>query len=98
MTMRADKAEFRRRDFFVKWTMQRQKEIYQVYNFELVWGGTSASRIQFYAVPLGAWFKPRRLTQTREAILKDYAQEILEDYGNVLPAEKISGSFGSSGA
>jgi hypothetical protein len=31
----ADKPTFRRSEFWVKWTMERQKEIFQVYNFEM---------------------------------------------------------------
>jgi hypothetical protein len=46
--------------------------------------------IKFYAVPMGAYFKPRRQTKTREVILREYADDILEISRGVLPAETLS--------
>jgi len=48
------------------------------------------TRIRFYAVPLGVYFKPRRQTQTRETILRYYAVDALQIFRKVLPAEIIS--------
>jgi hypothetical protein len=93
LSMKADKPTFRKYEFWVKWTMKMQKEIFQVYNFEMRYRkdsrGTTSFLIRFYAVPLGAYFKPRRQTQTREAILRDYAEDLLEIFSKVLPSEKI---------
>ncbi len=73
LVVKGDRPTFRAREFWVKWTMQRQKEIFQVYNFNLTYRKNSgdSAKIQFYAVPLGAYFKPKRQTQTRQAILQD---------------------------
>ncbi|MBO0889159.1 hypothetical protein J2P12_08690 [Candidatus Bathyarchaeota archaeon] len=92
LSMRADPIEGRRRDFFVWMVMKRQKEVFQVYNFELQYQQEQASenRMRFYAVPLGAYFKPRRQLQTREQILRDYAMEVLETYRTVLGSRIIS--------
>jgi hypothetical protein len=90
--MKADKVKFRLLDF-VQWiTMWMQKEIFQVYNFEmkLQQGSAPDKAIVFYAVPIGAYFKPKRERQTRETILREYAAEILEIYRKVLPAGIIS--------
>jgi hypothetical protein len=46
--------------------------------------------IKFYMVPLGAYFKPRRQTQTREAILREYATDTLEIFQKVLAAKITS--------
>jgi hypothetical protein len=40
--------------------------------------------IRFYAVPLGTYFKPKRQTQTRETILREYALSIFETYRRVI--------------
>ena len=87
--MKADKIKFRLFDFFQWLTMRMQKEVFQVYNFEMKLQ-QGAPEIIFYAVPLGAYFKPRRETQTRETILREYATEILEIYRKVLPERIIS--------
>ena len=91
LVVKRDKPTFRASEFFVKWTMQRQKEIFQVYNFEITYVNASneKDRIKFYAVPLGAYFKPKRQTQTRETILREYAEDIAETYRAILPAESI---------
>ena len=88
LAMKADEFEHRRRDFFVRLVMKRQKEVFQVYNFEMTYRGSSNSEswVKFYAVPLGVYFKPRRQTQTRETILREYAVEVLEIFKRVLPA------------
>lgn len=66
--------------------MKRQKEIFQVYNFDITYQQESQpAMIRFYAVPLGAYFKPRRQTQTRETILREYADDVLDIYRGVLP-------------
>jgi hypothetical protein len=85
VAMRADLPERRRRDFFVWWVMTRQKEIFQVYNFDLEYRTDHDTMIlKFYAVPLGVYFKPRRMRQTRETILREYAADILDTYRTVL--------------
>ena len=91
LKMRADPPEHRRRDFFVYWVMKRQREIFQVYNFEMEYSSRSRSdaSVKFYAVPLGMYFKPKRMTQTREAILREYAQEIMEILRRVIPNETV---------
>ncbi len=93
--MKGDKLTFRAREFWVKWTMQRQKEIFHVYNFTMRYrkAANESGQIQFYAVPLGAYFKPKRQTQTRQAILEEYAEEILNAYRKVLPSEIVTGKF-----
>lgn len=95
LVMKGDKPTFRTREFWVKWTMQRQKEVFQVYNFTLTYINTpnEPGRIQFYAVPLGAYFKPKRQTQTRQTILQDYAEEIIEAYRKILPRASITAQF-----
>lgn len=88
--MKADNPTFRPHEFWVKWAMQRQKEIFQVYNFEIAYRSASGtSIIRFYAVPLGAYFKPRRKTQTRETILADYAEDILRIYRKILSSDVV---------
>jgi hypothetical protein len=80
-------------DVFVRLTMRRQGETFQVYSFVMDWhtasGGEASST--FYAVPLGAYFKPRRQTQGREAILREYALGVLEAFRAVLPAGTVRG-------
>ncbi len=92
LVVKGDRPTFRRREFWVKWTMQRQNEIFQVYNFEITCRNSPSQtdRIKFYAVPLGAYFKPRRQTQTRQTILREYAEDILEVYRGLLPTSSVS--------
>jgi hypothetical protein len=92
LEMRVDPPERRRRDFFVWWVMKRQNEIFQVYNFVMKYriGQEDEKVIKFYAVPLGVYFKPRRMTQARETILREYGADILDTYRTVLPASTIS--------
>lgn len=91
LTMRKDEPELRLRDLFVWLTMRRQGEIFQVYNFEIDWQTVSGhnARSRFYAVPLGAYFKPRRQTQSRETILREYALDVLKTFRTVLPAGTV---------
>ncbi len=83
-----EEPEFRLRDLFVWLTMRRQGEIFQVYNFEINYrqGHDRDIRTRFYAVPLGMYFKPRRQTESRETILREYALEALTIFHKVLPA------------
>lgn len=87
LAMGKDDPQFRRRDLFVWLTMRRQRETFQVYNFQMDWRTRAArdAKIRFYAVPLGVYFKPRRLTQSRETILREYALDVLETFEQVLP-------------
>jgi len=41
--------------------------------------------MKFYLVPLGAYFKPRRQTRSREIILREYALEALKAFRNAIP-------------
>lgn len=92
LVMKAEDQKFRRRDFFLKWTMKRQKEIYQVYNFEMNYrcSPNREAAIKFYMVPFGAYFKPKRQIQNRETILREYAMEALGIFQKVIPASIIS--------
>lgn len=86
--MRKDEPGFRLRELFVWLTMRRQGEVFQVYNFTMDWRTNSGShaRTTFYAVPLGMYFKPRRQTQNREAILREYALDVAGIFQQVIPA------------
>jgi hypothetical protein len=88
LAMRKEEPEFRFRDFFVRLTMRRQGEIFQVYHFEMNHRQSPGpdATTRFYAVPLGAYFKPRRQTQSRETILREYALDVLGIFQKVLPA------------
>lgn len=92
LVMRREEPKFRARDFFVWLTMRRQGEIFQVYEFEMNYrvSPNSETRIRFYMVPLGAYFKPRRQTKSRETILREYAMDALAIFQKVLPAGIIS--------
>lgn len=87
-----EEPEFRAREFFVWLTMRRQGHRFQVYNFALTYlkGTESEAVIKFYMVPLGAYFKPRRQTQSRETILREYATDALGTFRKVLPARAVS--------
>jgi hypothetical protein len=91
LAMKKEKQKPRKSDFFVRLTMRMQKEEFQVYNFEMKYRQSSNSEttIKFYAVPLGACFKPRRQTQTRETILREYATDVLEIFRGVLPTKIV---------
>ncbi len=78
-------------DLFVRLTMRRQGEIFQVYRFEIDHQTSSGreERLTFYAVPLGAYFKPRRQVQSRETILREYALDVLGMFQKALPAKAM---------
>ena len=84
--------EFRLSDLFIWLTMRRQGHKFHVYDFRMNYrDSTNQERgIRFYMVPLGLYFKPRRQTETRERILRDYAMDVLGIFRRVLPAEVIS--------
>ena len=92
LVLRKEEPEFRAREFFVWLTMRRQGHRFQVYDFEMNYkqGANSETLIKFYMVPLGAYFKPRRQTQTRETILREYATEALKIFEKVLPTGMVS--------
>jgi hypothetical protein len=92
LIMRKEVPEFRAREFFVWLTMRRQGHRFQVYNFEMSHrqNSNTETMIKFYMVPLGAYFKPRRQTQTRETILREYATDALGIFQKVLPARIVS--------
>jgi len=72
--------------------MRRQGEIFQVYYLEITYqkDQNEQRKLQMYMVPLGAYVKPRRQTQTRETILREYALEGMQSYLQVLPAGIVS--------
>ncbi len=88
LALKKEMPKFRYRDFFVWLTMRRQGEIFQVYHFQMIFQESPGEQaeIRFYLVPLGAYFKPRRKTKTREVILREYADEALQLYRQLLPA------------
>jgi hypothetical protein len=93
LVMSEGRPKFRLQDLWVWLTMKRQGHEFRVYDFEISYADSAnkETRIRFYAVPLGAYFKPRRQTQTRKTILRDYALDALQTFRKVLPAEIISG-------
>jgi frataxin-like iron-binding protein CyaY len=92
LVLRREEPEFRAREFFVWLTMRRQGHRFQVYHFEMIYRQSSNTEtmIKFYMVPLGAYFKPRRQTQTRETILREYATDALGIFQMVLSAKIVS--------
>lgn len=92
LVMTKGKPKFRLRDLFIWLTMRRQGHKFHVYDFEMNHRDSmnQETKTRFYMVPLGAYFRPRRQTQTRESILRDYAMDTLEIFRRVLPAEVIS--------
>jgi hypothetical protein len=92
LVMKKEVPGFRARDFFIWLTMRRQGEVFQVYNFEMTYQKSPDQRTQlrFYMVPLGAYFKPRRQTQTRVTILREYALDGLHTFQGLLPAGVVS--------
>src|SRR5437667_11687259 len=87
LVMTKGEPNFRLRDLFIWLTMRRQGHKFHVYDFEMNYreGAGQETKIRFYMVPLGVYFKPRRETQTREAILRDYAVDALQIFREVLP-------------
>jgi hypothetical protein len=98
LVMRRGEPKFRMRDLFIWLTMRRQGHKFRVYDFEMNYrlSQNGEGRIRFYAVPLGVYFKPRRQTQSRETILRDYGMDVLEVFRKVLPAKVISSSDAES--
>ncbi len=92
LVMRKEEPKFRARDFFIWLTMRRQGEVFQVHDLEMNYrpSPNHESGIRFYMAPLGGYFKPRRQTQSRETILREYAMDALEIFQKVLPAGIIS--------
>ena len=84
--------KFRLQDFFVWLTMRRQRHKFHVYDLEMNYRDNAnlETGIRFYMVPLGVYFKPRRQTQTRETILREYAMDALQIFQKVLPNRIIS--------
>jgi hypothetical protein len=72
--------------------MRRQGHKFHVYDFEMNYRDSVSqeTKIRFYMVPLGMYFKPRRQTQTRETILREYAMDALQIFEKVLPNIIIS--------
>jgi hypothetical protein len=89
LEIKREKQRPRKYDFFVRLTMRRQKQEFQVCSFEMNYrqSPNGETMMKFYMVPLGAYFKPRRRTQTREAILREYATDALEIFRKVLSAK-----------
>jgi hypothetical protein len=89
LALKKEEPKPRRFDLFVRLTMRMQKEVFQVYDFEMNYRQSSNpdTMIKFYMVPLGAYVKPRRQTQTRETILREYATDALETFRKVLQAK-----------
>jgi len=92
LVMSKGEPEFRLRDFFIWLTMRRQGHKFHVYDFEMNYRGKAnlETGIRFYMVPLGVYFKPRRQTQTRETVLREYAMDGLQVFQKVLPNRIIS--------
>src|SRR3989442_100092 len=92
LALKKEEQKPRAYDFFVRLTMRMQREEFQVYDFEMNYrqGPIVETKIKFFMVPLGAYFKPRRQTKSRETILREYAMEALEIFGKVLSPGIIS--------
>jgi hypothetical protein len=64
--------------------------MYPVYRIRLRYKKHSENALlEFYPVPLGIYMRERRLGQSREAILRQYAGEIVSLYGRVLSPKVI---------
>src|SRR5437870_12631975 len=87
LVMTKGEPKFRLQDLFIWLTMRRQGHKFHVYDFEMDYrdSANQETKLRFYMVPLGVYFKPRRETQTREAILRDYAVDALQIFREVLP-------------
>jgi len=92
LVMTKGEPNFRLQDLFIWLTMRRQGHKFNVYDFEMNYrdSGNQETKLRFYMVPLGVYFKPRRQTQTRETILREYAIDVLQIFQNVLPNRIIS--------
>ena len=87
LVMTKGEPKFRLQDLFIWLTMRRQGHKFHVYDFEMNYRDNAnlETRIRFYMVPLGVYFKPRRQNQTRETILREYALDALQIFQKVLP-------------
>src|SRR6266702_5012691 len=92
LVMTKGEPNFRLQDLFIWLTMRRQGHKFHVYDFEMNYmdSANQETKIRFYMVPLGVYFKPRRQTQTRETILREYAMDALQIFQGVLPNRIIS--------
>ena len=92
LVMTKGEPNFRLQDLFIWLTMRRQGHKFHVYDFEMNYmdSANQETKIRFYMVPLGVYFKPRRQTQTRETILREYAMDALHVFQKVLPNRIIS--------
>jgi hypothetical protein len=92
LLMTKGEPNFRLRDLFIWLTMRRQGHKFHVYDFEMNYRDNAnlETRIRFYMVPLGVYFKPRRQTRTRETILREYAMDALQIFQKALPNIIIS--------
>src|SRR5438309_6351495 len=92
LLMTKGEPNFRLQDLFIWLTMRRQGHKFHVYDFEMDYrdSGNQETKLRFYMVPLGVYFKPRRETQTRETILREYAMDALQVFQKVLPNRIIS--------
>jgi len=92
LVMTKGEPNFRLQDLFIWLTMKRQGHKFNVYDFEMNYrdSGNQETKLRFYMVPLGVYFKPRRQTQTREAILREYAMDALQIFQKVLRNRIIS--------
>ena len=87
LLMTKGEPNFRLQDLFIWLTMRRQGHKFHVYDFEMDYrdSANQETKLRFYMVPLGVYFKSRRETQTRESILRDYAVDALQIFREVLP-------------
>ena len=92
LVMTKGEPNFRLQDLFIWLTMKRQGHKFNVYDFEMNYrdSGNQETKLRFYMVPLGVYFKPRRQTQTRETILREYAMDALQIFQKVLRNRIIS--------
>src|SRR5438477_4030950 len=92
LVMTKGEPNFRLQDLFIWLTMRRQGHKFHVYEFEMDYrdSANQETKLRFYMVPLGVYFKPRRETQTREAILREYAIDVLQIFQKVLRNRIIS--------
>ena len=92
LVMTKGEPNFRLRDLFVWLTMRRQGHKFHVYGFEMDYRDSAdqETKIRFCMVPLGLYFKPRRQTQTREEILREYAMDALQIFQKAFPNRIIS--------
>jgi hypothetical protein len=76
-------------EFPMRLTVRNEEHRWRVYNFEMNYKDSQngENSIKFYLVPLGMYVKPRRATQTRETILREYAMDALEIFQKVLPTK-----------